>query len=107
MLYCSAEIFTWKKYSYKDRIVLILYGNVGEIHEVAFKNVTFDNRAPYEFIEGGGGISAHRTDNIVILNWGVTLTRKIVRIGRNLHVHLLGIFRNFFLRASVLSQVLF
>ena len=87
LLYCTAEIFTWKKYTHKT--VLVLYGGLNETHELAFTNVTFREEEALEFIEGGE-LKTTTIGDMLVLNWVVTLHRKVVRVGENLFVYLLG-----------------
>ncbi|MCJ1351023.1 MAG: hypothetical protein MMC33_001005 [Icmadophila ericetorum] len=89
LLYCSAEIFTWKKYPNKEKTILLLYGNLGETHEAAFKDVIFDDQSAYELVEWEGEIKTSTTGDMIILNWTVTLKRKVVRVGQKLFVYLL------------------
>jgi hypothetical protein len=35
LVYCTAEIFTWQKY--EGRTILVLYGGIGETHELLLK----------------------------------------------------------------------
>ena len=80
----STEILDRKAYgSYK---VLILYGGPGETHEAAF--VTTSNGRILE----GSGVTIKPTSDSLQLNWAVTPNRKVVLIGSNLFVYLLGTY---------------
>ena len=87
ILYSTAEIFTWKKY--RQRTVLLLYGIVNETHEVAVKNARFTGQQSHEILEGHGVKSVTLGDTIVF-NWSVTMKRKIIKVGNELIVYLLG-----------------
>ena len=62
----------------------MLYGGSGETHEVAFTK-----SESYQMLEGNG-VLTKRQNGTLIINWAVTPARKIVRIGRDLYVYLLG-----------------
>lgn len=82
MLYSSAEVFAWKRY--EDRIVLLLYGDVDENHEVAFVG-----QKKYELLEGSG-VKVTLQENVIYLNWAVTSDRKILRLAGSFYVYLLS-----------------
>jgi len=82
MLYSSAEIFTWKKYG--DRVVLVLYGGMGETHEAALVGLKH-----HELLEGNG-VEVKVRDNALYLNWAVTSHRKVLKLGGTLYVYLLS-----------------
>jgi len=46
LVYCTAEIFTWQKYS--NRTVLVLYGGIGEMHELSIKRSSTLSKAASE-----------------------------------------------------------
>ncbi|KAI4205769.1 MAG: hypothetical protein LQ350_000266 [Teloschistes chrysophthalmus] len=81
LLYCSAEIFTWKQYN--DKTVLIIYGGADENHEFAFSG-----HKNFTVLEGTGLRSRVQHDTIII-NWTVNEARRMVRVGSNLEVYLL------------------
>ncbi|PYH85697.1 beta-galactosidase extracellular [Aspergillus uvarum CBS 121591] len=87
ILYSTAEVFTWKKFS--DGKVLVLYGGSDEHHELAIttkSNVTV--------VEGkASAISSKQTEKSLVIGWDVSSTRQIIKVG-DLQVHLLGIDRN-------------
>ena len=70
--------------SYGSKTVLILYGGANETHEAAF---TTSNSAS---IVEGGEVQTKSSAESLILNWAVTPIRKIVQIGQDLLVYLLG-----------------
>ncbi|KAI4106816.1 MAG: hypothetical protein L6R37_002019 [Teloschistes peruensis] len=82
LLYCSAEIFTWKQFY--DKTVLILYGGANENHEFAFSG-----HENFTVLEGTGVRSRVQHDAIII-NWTVDEARRVIRLGSNLDVYLLG-----------------
>jgi hypothetical protein len=78
----STDILDRKAYgSYK---VLILYGGPGETHEAAF--ITTSNGRILE----GNGVTIKPTSGSLQLNWAVTSARKVIQIGSNFFVYLLG-----------------
>jgi hypothetical protein len=81
LLYSTAEIFTWKKFTAKT--VLILYGGPGELHETAIKSTS----SPVN-IEGSG-VTTKVASGTVTLQWTTTATRRIVQLG-NLYIYILG-----------------
>ncbi|CAJ2501142.1 Uu.00g039950.m01.CDS01 [Anthostomella pinea] len=81
LLYSSAEIFTWKKYS--SSTVLVVYGGPGEHHELAFSNATHAAA-----VEGSGVTIAYKS-GLVILNWAVSPSRKVVKVDEDLYVYIL------------------
>lgn len=73
VLYSTAEVFTWKQYG--DKTVLLVYGDTGETHEMAFNTtsepvVVEGERVKTKFMQG---------------NWVVQCitdsTRKVVKMG--------------------------
>ena len=70
--------------SYGLKKVLILYGGANETHEAAF---TTSSSAS---IVEGGEVQTKSSSGSLILNWAVTPARKIVQIGQDLFVYLLG-----------------
>ena len=72
-----------RKY-YGSKTVLILYGGANETHEAAF--TTSSNALIIE----GSGVETQLSSKSLILNWAVTPTRKVVQIGQDLLVYLLG-----------------
>lgn len=83
ILYSTAEVFTWKKFS--DGKVLVLYGGADEHHELAIttkSNVTI--------VEGkASAISSKQTGKSLVIGWDVSSTRQIIKVG-DLQIHLLG-----------------
>ncbi|KAF2094930.1 beta-galactosidase [Rhizodiscina lignyota] len=73
LLYSSAEIFTWKKYS--SSTVLVVYGGPGELHEMAFKT----NKKPS--VLEGSGITFGSKKGAYILNFETSTSRRIVQVG--------------------------
>jgi hypothetical protein len=80
LLYSTAEVYTWKKYS--DRTILILYGGPGEHHEVAVKT-----NATAQTMEGDG-VTSDVNYGAVILSWDTSATRRIVLLGE-IYIYLL------------------
>lgn len=82
-MYSTAEIFSWKKYDSKT--VLVVYGGPGEQHEAAFTGVDAS-------IVEGSGVTITKKDDATILNWPVSTSRKVVKVGDGLYVYILGKF---------------
>ena len=83
LLYSTAEVFTWKKFTSKT--VLILYGGPGELHETAIKSTS----SPVT-IEGTG-VTTKSASGTVTLQWTTSATRRIVQLG-TVYIYLLGKF---------------
>ena len=81
LLYSTAEVFTWKKFTAKT--VLILYGGPGELHEAAIRSAS----SPVT-IEGSGVITKIE-NGTVTLQWTTTTIRRIVQLG-TLYIYMLG-----------------
>ncbi|KAH8666832.1 beta-galactosidase [Xylariales sp. PMI_506] len=75
LLYSTAEIFTWQKYS--TRTVLVVYGGPGEQHELA---VVLDSSAAPQ-VTAPDTITVNTTDSNVILNWETSSEDRWVEIG--------------------------
>ncbi|OCL03153.1 glycoside hydrolase family 35 protein [Glonium stellatum] len=80
IVYSTAEVFTWKKYSSKT--VLIVYGGPGEQHEIAIQ-------ASSATIVEGSGPTIVQKNGYSIVNWGVTPNRKIIKVNSNVYIYLL------------------
>lgn len=80
LLYSTAEIFTWKEFGAKT--VLVLYGGVSELHEIAIKTTSAAK------IVEGKAVTTKSEKGTTILNWEVSSTRRVVQVG-NLFVYLL------------------
>ena len=81
----STYLTAYERQSYGSKTVLILYGGANETHEAAF--TTSSNAL---FVEGSGVETQSRSGSL-ILNWAVTPARKVVQIGQDLLVYLLGV----------------
>jgi hypothetical protein len=82
VLYSSAEIFTQQSYS--SYSIAVLYGEDGEVHEAAFSN------APNAKLLSGSGVTIEEINGATVLNWETSSSRKIVQIGSDLIVYLIG-----------------
>ena len=76
----------WNRKSYGSKTVLVLYGGANETHEAAF---TISSSA--STVEGSG-VETQSSSESLILNWAVTPARKVVQIGQDLSVYLLGMW---------------
>ncbi len=81
LLYSTAEIFTWQKFSSKT--VLVVYGGMGEQHEIAIKTTSSS-----KVIEGSG-VTTKALNGTIVLNWQTTAARNIVEVG-SLQIYMLG-----------------
>ncbi|KAL4904335.1 putative beta-galactosidase A [Aspergillus multicolor] len=72
LLYSTAEIFTWKEYA--SETVLLIYGGVGETHELALNSTAFP-----QVLEGRRPVF-HSTAGQTVMQWNVTTSRTIVKI---------------------------
>ncbi|KAK3987412.1 glycoside hydrolase superfamily [Cladorrhinum sp. PSN332] len=75
LIYCTAEIFTWQ--SYYDKTVLVLYGEVGESHEVLLSSPDDFSSA----VGSPGVIIDTRPDVLARIQWDTTSERQYARIG--------------------------
>lgn len=82
LLYSTAEIFTWKKYSHKT--VLVVYGGPNEFHELAFPN--FSNASVVE----GSNVTITKKGQNIIVNFETSSSRRVVQLGRDVYVYILG-----------------
>ncbi len=83
LIYSTAEIFTWQKYS--DRTVLVVYGGPGETHELVL-DVT-----GLEVLEGD--VKSTTTKGYTLLNFQANSTRKVAKVGTgstSIYVYMLG-----------------
>ena len=80
LLYSSAEVFTWAKYS--TGTVLILYGGADETHEFALPS-SIGSPSVH-----GGNIAVHPKGSSTIVQWQVTPDRRIVSF-KGLTIYLL------------------
>ncbi len=80
----STCLIAHNRKSYGSKTILILYGGANETHEAAF---TISSNAS---IVEGVGVEMQSNSGSLILNWAVTPARKIVQIGQDLLIYLLG-----------------
>ena len=80
----STFLIAHDRKSYGSKTVLILYGGANETHEAAF--TTSSSASTVE----GTGVKTQSSSGSLILNWAVTPNRKVVQIGEELLVYLLG-----------------
>lgn len=81
LLYSTAEVFTWKKFT--EKTIIILYGGPGELHEAAIESTS-----PPVTIEGSG-VTSKSTSGTVTIQWTTAATRRIVQLG-TLYIYILG-----------------
>ncbi|KIY02701.1 uncharacterized protein Z520_01166 [Fonsecaea multimorphosa CBS 102226] len=76
LVYCTAEIFTWKNFG--DRTVLILYGGEEEHHELCVAS----SSAP-SVIEGDSStVTTNQTGSGIIVAWDTSSSRRVVQVGQ-------------------------
>ena len=83
LVYSTAEIFTWQKYS--DRTVLVVYGGVGETHELVLAVTGL------QVLEGD--VKSISTRGYTLLNFQANSTRKVAKVGVGsnfIYVYMLG-----------------
>ncbi|RDA85109.1 hypothetical protein CP532_2035 [Ophiocordyceps camponoti-leonardi (nom. inval.)] len=87
LLYSSAEVFTWKKFTV-DKTVLVLYGGAaGETHEFAVQGDGHQQQQVKQL--EGEGVSTNLLAGVaVVVKWKTTTGRQVVKIG-DLVIHLL------------------
>ncbi|CAG8948755.1 hypothetical protein HYFRA_00001876 [Hymenoscyphus fraxineus] len=73
VLYSTAEIFTWKQFD--DKAVLIVYGDNGELHEMAF------NTTSEPVVVEGEGVEAQLIGGIWVVQCVADSTRKMIQMG--------------------------
>lgn len=81
MLYSTAEVFTWKKYSSKK--VLVVYGPPDTTQELAF--VT---KETVKCIEGSGA-KIDTKGKVVIINYQASPSRQVLQVGKDFFIYLL------------------
>lgn len=74
LLYCTAEVFTWNVVG--DKTILVVYGAVGEAHELAVVSDT-----PALILEGHGIITEQR-HGTTILQWRTLPNRQVIQLGK-------------------------
>ncbi|KAK3935204.1 glycoside hydrolase family 35 protein [Diplogelasinospora grovesii] len=82
MIYSTAEIFTWQRDRAGKR-TLVLYGGEGEPHEFAFdipSNTSVQHRST---------VKSQQLSSLLVVQWSVTRSRQIVKVGTDLEVLLL------------------
>ncbi|KAF9871549.1 glycosyl hydrolase family 35 [Colletotrichum karsti] len=73
LLYSTAEIFTWKKFT--DKTVLLVYGGPGETHEMAIKKTT---ETP--FLAEGSDVDYNVVNGNLVLTWKTSEQRRVVQV---------------------------
>ncbi|KAK4229542.1 glycoside hydrolase [Podospora fimiseda] len=86
LIHCTAEIFTWK--SYHDKTVVVLYGEVGESHELSLASPL---DVASRVASPGVNIVTNRSDIAALVSWDTTLYRQYARID---NVEMLLVDRN-------------
>lgn len=83
ILYSTAEIFTWKKFA--DYSVLVVYGGLGEHHEIAVSTKAKASVLSNE----DNGITTKDVKGSLVISWDVVPSRGIVKVD-DLLILLLG-----------------
>ena len=81
LLYSTAEIFTWKKYS--DRTVLLVYGGPNEHHELAFTACGTAN------VVEGSNLNIQAKNGNIIIAFDTDSQRRIVQLENGVYVYIL------------------
>lgn len=72
MQYCTAEIFTWQQV--QDQTILVLYGGVGEFHELAL-------RESHQVLQiEGDNVSASVSSVSTVISWTVQDKRQVIQV---------------------------
>lgn len=82
LLYSTAEVFTWKKYSSKT--VLVVYGGPGEQHELAFSDINIAKTVE------GSGLTIAQKNGTTVINFTTSSFRRVVQVDSNLYIYILG-----------------
>ncbi|KAK4161998.1 glycoside hydrolase superfamily [Cladorrhinum sp. PSN259] len=77
LVYCTAEIFTWQRY--ENRTVAVVYGEVGEIHELAIGSPDTGSATAL----GSPRVLIHKLagKNMARVQWETTSYRQFARLG--------------------------
>lgn len=87
LIYSTAEIFTWKKFS--NRTVLVVYGGEGETHELAIADeVKWTSTGPPVQVKT---VKKDDKKSFTVVQWKTNSERRIFKAG-NLHIYILGRF---------------
>ena len=87
LIYSTAEIFTWKKFS--DRTVLVVYGGEGETHELAIADeVKWKSTGPPVQAKT---VKKGAKKAFTVVQWKTSSERRIFKTG-TLHIYILGWF---------------
>jgi hypothetical protein len=83
LVYCTAEIFTWQRY--EDKAVIVLYGALGETHELLLK------RGPLEmFTATSPGVKTKVDGQYLYAQWStMDIEMQTIRAG-NIYIYLVG-----------------
>ncbi|KAH6896513.1 glycoside hydrolase superfamily [Thelonectria olida] len=73
LLYSTAEVYTWKKFT--DKTVLVLYGGPDELHEVAIKKAS-----KLQILEGDG-VEFKKKSSVGVFQWKTSAKRRVVQTG--------------------------
>lgn len=84
VLYSTAEIFTWRKFSNKN--VLVVYGGPGETHELAIE----DGSQPTVVVGSNDRVKFGNKLGSTVIQYTVDKERIIVKLSNGLYVYLLG-----------------
>ncbi|GKZ29849.1 hypothetical protein AbraIFM66950_006710 [Aspergillus brasiliensis] len=82
LIYSTAELFTWKQTGSKS--VVVLYGGEDELHEFAV-SASIGKPTSIE----GDSLKIQQTNSTTVIQWAVQPSRRVVRLGNTLEVHLL------------------
>ncbi|KAI1654864.1 glycoside hydrolase family 35 protein [Daldinia decipiens] len=88
LIYCTAEIFTWAQDGLGKR-TLVLYGGAGEKHEFAISLTNLATRSAQTSPNDTTVKTKLLDPNTLVVQWEVSVERKILRLGEELEILLL------------------
>lgn len=70
--------------------MLVLYGGLGEHHEIAIDGK--GSRCGRDEVIDGSDVQIEKGDGYTIVSWDVTENRQVVRVLHNLYIYLVGMY---------------
>jgi Beta-galactosidase, domain 2 len=84
LIYCTPEILTWQRF--QNRTVLVVYGGVGELHEIAI------NTTEVTTITGERVIVKTVDNSLPVVQWQASATKRWIVKAGSLQIYLIGRF---------------
>ncbi|KAJ4298716.1 hypothetical protein N0V88_003748 [Collariella sp. IMI 366227] len=75
VIYCTAEIFTWKKFD--DKTIVFIYGGMGETHELLLER----NPVSLLLTKVSPGVKTEQAGAYLYAQWTTGATRQMIRAG--------------------------